>query len=248
MKIRFENLSIFFSNELGKQKELCDNLTFEAGSKLDTGMSGIILPANSGKSVLAASFAGLNNPDSGNIYFNDIEIQKLNALLVNCQKAFPGLSLRDLYSNLTSGDKSSKTKVGLSEVASLVGLEGYEEHVPSVLSLGFQMRLMVAAGLINNCDLFIADDPFFRLSQSTATEIADLFIRISAIKPVLLISSDLRVTVQIAKEYFLFDAMPLKFLSGGEVPAESGEKKILVREIADRIMALENKLFVKYYL
>lgn len=248
MKIRFENLSIFFSNELGKQKELCDNLTFEAGSKSDTGMSGIILPANSGKSVLAASFAGLNNPDSGNIYFNDIEIQKLNTSLVNCQKAFPGLSLRDLYSNLKGGDKSSKTKVGLSEVASLVGLEGYEEHVPSGQSLGFQMRLMVAAGLINNCDLFIVDDPFVRLSQSTATEIADLLVRISAIKPLLFISSDLRVSVQIAKEYYLFDAMPLKFLCGGEVPAEAGEKKILVRELTDRIMVLENKLFVKYYL
>lgn len=247
MKIRFENLSISFSNELGKQKELCDNLTFDTGMKSESGMACFIIPANSGKSVLASVVAGLDKPDSGNIYINDTELKNLNPALINCQKTFPGLSLNDIYSNLTRANGKIRSGYGLSDVSSIVGLEGYEKHIPSINSLGFQMRLMVAAGLIIDCGLFIADDPFARLSPSTASEISDLLIRIAGIKPLLLISSDLRVSINIAREYHLFDALPLTYLLGGEIPLDAGEKKILVRDLADRIASSENKLFVKYY-
>lgn len=56
----------------------------------------------------------------------------------------------------------------------IVGLEGYEKHVPIEKSKGFILRIALAIGLLLKADLFLLDDVFYDMKYNTKIDIFNL--------------------------------------------------------------------------
>ena len=56
-----------------------------------------------------------------------------------------------------------------------VGLEGYENRLPSQISGGMQQRVAIARALINYPSIIFADEPTGNLDSKTSDEIMTLF-------------------------------------------------------------------------
>ncbi len=142
-----------------------DGLNLEIG----TGMFGLLGPNGAGKSTLMRTIATLQNPDSGNIYFNEINIlddpmslRKLLGYLPQEFGVYPKLSaenLLDYFARLKGiSSKVERTKI-VQEVLEITNLyEVRTKHVDGY-SGGMKQRFGIAQMLLNKPRLIIVDEP-----------------------------------------------------------------------------------------
>ena len=163
--ININNMSKSFDN-----KVILRNISFSInkGDKIAIiGQSGI------GKSVLLKSIIGLLNPDDGDIFIdeqniNNISFRKLQKLRSKFGMVFQFGALFDSMTvgenislalqKLTNFDKSEisdKITVSLKEV----NMEGTEEKIPSELSGGMKKRVGIARAIALNPKYMFYDEP-----------------------------------------------------------------------------------------
>lgn len=142
-----------------------DDLTLEIRS----GMFGLLGPNGAGKSSLMRTIATLQEPDSGKVFFNDIDIVKnpmgLRKTLGYLPQEFgvyPKESAESLldYFGILKGIASKKERLAkVDEVLHLTNLyEVRKKHVSSY-SGGMRQRFGIAQLLLNNPELIIVDEP-----------------------------------------------------------------------------------------
>jgi putative ABC transport system ATP-binding protein len=151
----------------------------------------IVGPSGSGKSTLLGIIAGLDNPTSGQVFVDGIEITHMSesqlAVLRNQKigvvfQAFnliPTLTAREnvevpLYVGKHPGSPDARAK----EMLGLVGLGHRLEHKPSEMSGGEQQRVAIARALATDPAILIMDEPTGNLdaanSENVLSLIADL--------------------------------------------------------------------------
>jgi len=163
--ISIENISKSFDN-----KVILDNISFkiEEGEKIAIiGQSGI------GKSVLLKSLIGLLNPDEGDIFIdeqniNQISFKKLQKLRSKFGMVFQfgalfdsmtvseniGLALQKL-TNCDRLEINKRIAASLKEV----NMENTEEKMPSELSGGMKKRVGIARAIALNPEYVLYDEP-----------------------------------------------------------------------------------------
>ena len=120
-----------------------------------------------GKTTTLRIIAGLETPDSGQVFLDgkDVtalppEVRDVNTVFQN-YALFPHMTVAD---NIGYGLKLKKTpkaeiKKRVSEMLELVQLPGYEKRKPSELSGGQKQRVAIARSLINNPKVLLLDEP-----------------------------------------------------------------------------------------
>jgi putative ABC transport system ATP-binding protein len=144
---------------------------------------GIIGPSGSGKSTLLGMIGGLDNPTSGTVTIDGINITDLSerALttirnekigfvfqffnLIPTLTAQENVALPIQFAKKGRGGASKRAK----ELLEMLGLGDRIHHRPSQLSGGQQQRVALARALANNPPLLLADEPTGSL-DTTATE------------------------------------------------------------------------------
>ncbi len=249
MKIKFDNLSLGFSNELGNRRVVLQNFSLDFGSEKETGIATFLLPVNSGKSALAKLLAGIISPEAGALKFNNSKPDFSKTAYINCQKAFPGLSLKDLF-EITAGKSREKRNSAnsLQEVAKKVGLDGYEEHIPSANSLGYQIRMMLALGFFNQADLFVIDDPFIGLDKNNFSAIMDLIREIGKEKQIILINSSISHSVSISDAIYLMSEPPVSLIENFVLKDKIEERGSATDKIYKLLTGTKTDLFTQYLL
>lgn len=138
-----------------------------------------------GKSVLLKILLGLLRPDSGEVWFDGVEItglreRELVAVRKQIGMLFQGSALFD---SLTVGENVAywlreHTKLGDKEIAARVAeclrfveMEGTEELMPSQLSGGMRKRVALARAMIATPRVMLYDEPTTGLDPITATTI-----------------------------------------------------------------------------
>tara|TARA_B100000427_G_C15471438_1_gene578755 strand:+ start:85 stop:1164 length:1080 start_codon:yes stop_codon:yes gene_type:complete len=140
----------------------------------------------SGKTTLLKTIAGLVNPDSGEIQFEEKEFSKIpvwerNVAMVYQQFInYPHLSV---YENISFPLKQrklddEKIKNDVNEALKTVGLIGFENRKIQELSGGQQQRVALARSLAKKAKILLLDEPLVNLDYKLREQLREEFKRI----------------------------------------------------------------------
>lgn len=153
----------------------------------------IVGPSGSGKSTLLGIIAGLDNPTTGQVLIDGVDITRMGegklAVVRNSKigmvfQAFnliPTLTAQEnvevpLYVGKHKGSPSARAK----ELLTLVGLEHRLNHRPSQLSGGEQQRVAIARALATDPAFVIADEPTGNLDAKNGENVLKLIADLRA--------------------------------------------------------------------
>jgi len=143
-------------------------------------------PNGVGKTSLFRLITGLSTPYSGNIYWQDTATRAdretfLQNLLYLGHKTgvkpeLTALENLEFFQKLQPSHKN----ITLLDILAKVGLAGYEDIVTAQLSAGQQRRVALARLWLNDCLLWILDEPFTAIDKSGVKVLEKLFIQHAA--------------------------------------------------------------------
>jgi putative ABC transport system ATP-binding protein len=147
----------------------------------------IVGPSGSGKSTLLGIIAGLDNPTTGQVLIDDVDITRMSegklAVVRNSKigmvfQAFnliPTLTAQEnvevpLYVGKHKGSASARAQ----ELLAMVGLSHRLDHRPNQLSGGEQQRVAIARALATDPAIVIADEPTGNLDARNGENVLKL--------------------------------------------------------------------------
>ena len=166
--------------------EAVKNVTFTV-NKGD--VFGFLGPNGAGKSSLMKTIAGLQQPDSGTIFFNGIECIK-NPLFIKKQLGFlpqdfgvyPKISAYDLLTHIAILKGITNTQERKEQVDFLlekVNLQQHSNKEVHTFSGGMRQRFGIAQALLGNPQLVIVDEPTAGLDPEERNRFNNLLNEIS---------------------------------------------------------------------
>ncbi|MDB5056501.1 MAG: transporter [Bacilli bacterium] len=156
--------------------EASKNISFE----IEKGkLIGLLGPSGGGKTTILRMLAGLEEPDSGEIFFhgqkvNDLPPQKRGIGFVFQNYAlFKHMSVFDNIAFGLTVKKNTKAqiKARVSELIALTGLKGLESRLPHQLSGGQRQRVAFARALAPEPQLLLLDEPFAAIDAKVRKEL-----------------------------------------------------------------------------
>lgn len=152
----------------------------------------IVGASGAGKSTLLNILGTLDRPDSGQLFIDGKELNKLNnrnlSAFRNKEIGFVFqfhhlLAEFDAIENVCipafiAGLSKAEAERKAIELLERLGLSERLHHKPNELSGGEQQRVAVARALINNPALIFADEPSGNLDSTNALELHQLFIKL----------------------------------------------------------------------
>jgi ABC-type Fe3+/spermidine/putrescine transport system ATPase subunit len=148
-----------------------DDVSFEVAKGEIVAVLG---PSGCGKSTLLAVIAGLETPDSGDMYWNGETLAGVAPHLRGFGLMFQDYALfphMNVFDNVAFGLRMAKMnspamKARLEEVLDLVGLRGFEKRDVSTLSGGEQQRVALARSLAPRPKMLMLDEPLGSLDRT----------------------------------------------------------------------------------
>jgi len=147
-------------------------------------------PSGSGKSTLLGLLAGLDQPDSGHILMDGLDVTGLSQSALSSFRARTiGIVFQQfhLIQTLTALENVSLPLeiAGAPDAATLamarlnsVGLADRASHLPSQLSGGESQRVAIARALVVKPKILLADEPSGNLDTRTGERITDLLFEL----------------------------------------------------------------------
>lgn len=179
-ELRIENLSKTYNNGI----KALDNVSLTVPS----GMYGLLGPNGAGKSTLMRTLATLQEPDSGNIMLDGIDVLKqkdeVRGLLGYLPQEFgvyPRMSAQDMlnYIALLKGiTNTSQRKDAVAWMLQRVNLYSDRRKALTVFSGGMRQRFGIAQALIGNPQLLIVDEPTAGLDPAERNRFYNLLAEI----------------------------------------------------------------------
>ena len=120
-----------------------------------------------GKTTTLRIIAGLEQPDSGQVFLNGKDVTSLEPNQRNVNTVFQNYALfphMNVADNIGYGlklKKTSKAEISrrVKEMLELVQLSGFEKRKPSELSGGQRQRVAIARAVVNNPEVLLLDEP-----------------------------------------------------------------------------------------
>jgi glycine betaine/proline transport system ATP-binding protein len=170
--------------------------------------------SGSGKSTLIRNLIRLVDPTAGEIYIGDKEIcalsekelmkfrRKSTAMVFQAFGLLPHYTVLDnaAYGLKIRGVPEEERKKVAMESIKTVGLEGWEDYLPSSLSGGMQQRVGIARALAADPDIMLLDEPFSGLDPLIRRQMQDELIQLQSElhKTMIFVTHDLQEALKIA--------------------------------------------------
>ena len=163
----------------------------------------IMGPSGSGKSTLFNAIGGMDRPDTGSVFINDVDMAQLDARelaylrchtigyifqsynLIQVMTALENVTLPTVFAGAPSEEGIERAI----QMLNIVGLGHRLHNRPSQLSGGQQQRVAIARALVNNPAIILADEPTANLDLKTGEEIIQLLRKLNADHGVTIISA-----------------------------------------------------------
>jgi len=149
----------------------------------------IVGASGAGKTTFLQILGTLDKPDSGRIFFNNIDVHALNEKPLS---RFRNLNIgfvfqfHHLLPEFTALEnvcipafvarvQKNKAESRANEILTFLKLENRLDHKPNELSGGEQQRVAVARALVNDPEVILADEPSGNLDTQNKKELHELF-------------------------------------------------------------------------
>jgi putative ABC transport system ATP-binding protein len=145
-------------------------------------------PSGSGKSTLLNIMGGLDHATSGQLFFKQQELTKLDdrgltayrrehvGFVFQFYNLIPSLTA---YENVALVTEISEHPMKPSEALALVGLESRMHHFPAQLSGGEQQRVAIARAIAKRPDVLLCDEPTGALDSKTGVRVIEALLSVN---------------------------------------------------------------------
>ena len=173
------------------QTEVLSNISFCISEGDSVGVIGY---SGSGKTTFLQILAGLEMPDQGNIYFNDINLSSNNAKNFNFMRGnlfgyayqfhyllddltvFENCNLVFKIANNKKVDENSKQ---IMQILDELGIAALQDKYPYMLSGGERQRVAIARAVVHEPKFVLMDEPTGNLDHENAEVIQNLTIKLA---------------------------------------------------------------------
>lgn len=154
----------------------------------------IVGHSGAGKTTLTKLILAEENPTDGTVFFESIDVHKLNNNNLTKLRRRIGVVFQDFkllqnktaYENIAFameavGKSDDEISSDVPHVLELVDLAHRSHHFPTEMSGGEQQRLAIARAIINQPELIIADEPTGNLDPINTHEIVQILKKINGL-------------------------------------------------------------------
>ena len=186
-------------------------------------LTALVGPSGSGKSTLLNLAGCIDEPDSGRVLVEGVDVATLSddarSRLRNRKIGFifqsfnlvPVLDAREnvelplLLQDVPAAERRDRVEQAILDV----GLAEFAHHPPDKLSGGQRQRVAIARALVTNPLLVLADEPTANLDSETARKILDLMVELNARRKVTFLFSthDEKLMARVGRHVHLRDGL-----------------------------------------
>ncbi len=209
--IKLVNVNKFFGN-LHVLKDV--NLQVAEGEKLV-----IIGPSGSGKSTTVRCMNFLEEPTSGEVYIDGVQLTHKNKTEIVRSSTAMVFQQFNLYPHKTVLGNLTLAPIKLQKVSKaeaeeraykyldIVGLRDKALSYPSTLSGGQQQRVAIARALCSRAKIILFDEPTSALDPETVQEVLDVMVRLASEKNItmVIVTHEMGFARQVADRVIFMD-------------------------------------------
>ena len=207
----------------------------------------ILGPSGCGKSTLLRVVAGLDKPSTGRVLLDGQAVTRAGpdrGMVFQSYTLFPWLTVREnICFGLRERGVPAATQRGISEGwIDKVGLRGFENHYPKMLSGGMQQRTALARALANEPKILLLDEPFGALDNQTRALMQEMLLAIweAEKKTVLFVTHDIEEAIFMANRVVVMSARPGRIKA--ELPADLPHPRHYTMKTTPEFAALKARL------
>src|ERR1700719_4118979 len=174
----------------------------------------IVGPSACGKSTLLRLIAGLDFPSHGELRIGEEVITGANAergLVFQDPNLFPWLTVRrNIQAGLVALGVLREKRHEVDEFIRLVGLEGFADVYPHLLSGGMAQRVALARALITHPKILLLDEPLGALDAFTRMRMQDEVLRLwqTRLTTMLLVTHDIDEAIYMSDRILIMTPRP----------------------------------------
>lgn len=209
MSVSVKNLNKVFSAQ-GDRHTAVNEVSFDVEEGKLVALLG---PSGSGKSTILRMIAGLEAPDSGEIYLNGKKVTHLPTQKRGVGFVFQNYALfkqMSVFENVAFGlelkkQSRSQIKTRVEELLELLGLPGLGERYPHQLSGGQRQRVALARALAPEPQVLLLDEPFGAIDAKIREELREWLRKLHEDIPVtsLFVTHDQEEALEICDDIFV---------------------------------------------
>jgi NitT/TauT family transport system ATP-binding protein len=210
--ISVKNLQFAYNDNL--QTEVLSDLSFNVAQKE---FVSIIGPSGSGKTTLLRLVAGLLQGYVGEIFLDQktppqARMARTYGFVSQQSSLLPWRTVRrNLLLPLELANSTDKEK-RVDELLNLIGLSGFQDHLPSQISGGMQRLTAIGRALALDPDVLLLDEPFASLDEVTRERMNNELEKIvlKTRKTVLLVTHSIEEAVYLSDRVIVLSHRPAK--------------------------------------
>jgi NitT/TauT family transport system ATP-binding protein len=207
----------------GVTKQFSGGTTALADASLEVAAAefvSVVGPSGCGKSTLLRIASGLDGITGGSVR---VATQRVGYVFQEAT-LLPWRSVQQnvgLFAELEKVGKAERNR-RVAQAIELVGLAGFERHLPHQLSGGMRMRASLARSLVLDPEVFLFDEPFGALDEITRERLNDELLRMHQLRSfaALFVTHSVAEAVFLSARVVVMSARPGRVIADIRVPFE----------------------------